>query len=101
MSDGRGRAEHWLELHSGWGQLLATIIAWVAMAAGLARGLSDQAEANRKTAEQLTMQLVTISDKVTNLAVSTERLAEHVAVFEHDSDRRIERLERAQDGGKR
>jgi hypothetical protein len=45
--------------------------------------------------------MASISDKVLQLALSTERLSEHAAVLERDTDRRLERLERAHDGGKK
>lgn len=94
------RAEHWLEKHSGWGQLLITLISWAVMAVWMARGLQDQADSQARINQQLIAQFGTISDRLLSLSLSTERLSEHMAVYELDSNRRIDRLERAHDGGK-
>lgn len=102
-----GRADEWLQQHSGWGQLVFALLAvavqavWNyaqlnAQAQQLAYQVAEQREFNR----QMVTRLDKISENATNMAVSTARLAEQVATNQHDTDRRIDRLERTQDGHK-
>jgi hypothetical protein len=94
------RAERFLEKWAGFGQLLFTILGWASIVVWNARGLSDQAEQQAATNRILAAQFAQISDKVLQLSLSTERMAEHASVVDRDTDRRLERLERATDGHK-
>lgn len=96
--DAAHRSETWLERWSGWGQIIMTLIGWTVIAVWMARGLSDQAEQQAKINSELTLRFSQISDKVLQLSLSTERLTEHAAVLEQDTNRRLERLERHADG---
>lgn len=89
-------SDTWLKNHAGWGQLVLSIIAYAVMVGWVSKGWSDQAEMLKLTSAEtdkqmssLAASLTTLSDHVTQLALTNERMLEHMS----NGDQRMDRLE--------